>query len=82
MTPTCAKCGNRSFSLTEETVSNANFRQFFIHCAKCGAPVAVTGLHEPGALLKKQEAEIKKLEQKLARVDQAVQQILHAVSRR
>ena len=47
---TCSACKSNSFELVETRVANTNFRQFFIQCAHCGAPISSTGYFDIGQL--------------------------------
>ncbi len=59
--PTCPKCDNGYFTLSQITPSGSAFKLFAVCCSSCGAVVATLDYENIGAMLHKQNAAIKKI---------------------
>lgn len=51
--PTCPKCENITFALSEGRAAGAAFKFYFIHCTKCGAIVGTQPYTNTEALIER-----------------------------
>lgn len=71
----CPKCNGGFFELKVVEPRGSRYKQNFIQCTACGAPVGVVGFYDTGAQLKEQEEEIAKLQKQVAQVMSALHTI-------
>lgn len=69
----CGKCGNTSFKIQENEPSGSQFIVYFVQCSVCGTPVGVLEYANSAAL-------IEKLEKKVDRLSNEIQQIGYDVT--
>lgn len=69
----CVKCGNRSFKIQRKEPIGSRFAVYFVQCSMCGIPVGVLEYANSAAL-------IEKLEKKIDKMADEVQQIGHDVT--
>lgn len=58
---TCAKCGNHTFEIQENSPARSAFRLQFVQCMSCGAVIGVLDYFNIGARIEKQDAALKKI---------------------
>jgi hypothetical protein len=51
--PTCPKCDNARFQVSEIEPMNSNFKLMATHCTSCGAVVGVSDYYNIGTLIHK-----------------------------
>lgn len=49
----CIKCGGSRFELQEVEPAGANFKYYFVQCARCGGVVGVVEANNLGAMIHK-----------------------------
>ncbi len=56
--PTCPKCSNTIFRMTDYQPDPSHFKYSFIICSECGAVVGVVDMHHIPSLLQKIAAKL------------------------
>lgn len=65
--PTCPKCSNTEFAISEVTPKGSRWKLYFVHCASssCQAVVGVQEWNNIGAMLEAQNEAIKAIAKQL-----------------
>jgi hypothetical protein len=77
----CPHCKGGFFELKEVSPQGSNFKQNFVQCAGCGAPVGVVDYSNTAMLLGKQEKRIAALQQEVGALSHDIRQILRVLQR-
>jgi len=73
----CGKCESAAFRVQEITPADSSYKMFAIQCSACQTPIGITDYYNSGVLLKQQEKAIADLDQKIAHIGNAVDQIAY-----
>lgn len=72
----CPHCANSYFELKEVEPQGSNFKQNFVQCSGCGAPVGVVDFQNTAALLDKQRQQIAIFQSEVSAVANYMRQVL------
>jgi hypothetical protein len=81
----CGHCGKPGTKVVQIEPSGGNYKQMAICCISCSAILGVRGFYDSGSMIKKQEAEIAKLQTAVAQLqyqNNQIGQALNEIARR
>jgi hypothetical protein len=77
----CPKCNNGFFEVKLVEPRGSRYKQNFVQCSSCGAPIGVVGFFDTGAQLEEQGQEITKLQKQVAQVVDALETVNENIRR-
>lgn len=77
----CPHCEGTYFEMKEVEPQGANFKQTFIQCSTCGAPMGAVAYTNTAALLDNHMKEMKSIQLELSSMKRDLRQVLQAIQR-
>lgn len=69
------------FKVVTKEPSGSNFKLNFVQCSSCNTPIGVLDYFNIGGLLKDQEKAIAKIDSRISRIENALNQIIYHLQR-